>query len=111
MNDREERIRQRAYDKWQKDGETHGWHDRHWNEAESEISSEDDTTGSVGSIAADETEAASATPMMDDAGTPESGAIEVDSGAKARSAAASGTAAPTKRRSSGGKTSSKKKSS
>ena len=38
MSDKQDRIRQRAYEEWQKEGEAHGWHDRHWSEAEAEIS-------------------------------------------------------------------------
>ena len=82
MSDKEERIRQLAYEKWQKDGENHGWHDRHWAEAEAEVSSQES------SIAA-EAEAA-ATPMMDDAGMPNDDQIKSDAGASAASAAVAG---------------------
>ncbi len=34
MDDREERIRQRAYGIWEREGRPEGRHDDHWNEAE-----------------------------------------------------------------------------
>ena len=80
MSDKEDRIRQRAYEKWQKEGESHGWHDRHWSEAEAEVSAEDQPLPSD----------ASATPMMDDAGMPSDDEIKSDAGASAASAAVAG---------------------
>src|SRR5690242_14356261 len=38
---REERIRERAYDLWEREGGQHGRHDTHWKEAEAEIEAED----------------------------------------------------------------------
>jgi Protein of unknown function (DUF2934) len=38
---REQRIRERAYAIWQREGEGHGLHDAHWRQAEVEISAED----------------------------------------------------------------------
>lgn len=80
MSDKEDRIRQRAYEKWQKEGESHGWHDRHWSEAEAEVAAED------GLLPSD----ATATPMMDDAGMPSDDQIKSDAGASAASAAVTG---------------------
>ncbi|TPM34197.1 DUF2934 domain-containing protein [Mesorhizobium sp. B2-3-4] len=41
MNDnRDDRIRDRAYDIWQREGGHHGDHDRHWRQAEMEIDRE-----------------------------------------------------------------------
>ena len=80
MSDKEERIRQRAYEKWQKAGESHGWHDRHWAEAEAELSSEDEAPSAE----------SAATPMMDDAGMPNDDQIKSDAGASAASAAVTG---------------------
>ncbi|MBS9719281.1 DUF2934 domain-containing protein [Tianweitania sp. BSSL-BM11] len=80
MSDKEDRIRQRAYEKWQKEGESHGWHDRHWAEAEAEVSAEDQPLPSD----------ASTTPMMDDAGMPSDEDIKSDAGSAAASAAVSG---------------------
>ena len=36
--DREETLRQKAYEKWESEGRPDGDHDRHWREAESEFS-------------------------------------------------------------------------
>jgi hypothetical protein len=36
--DREETLRQKAYEKWESEGRPEGEHDRHWREAESEFS-------------------------------------------------------------------------
>jgi hypothetical protein len=80
MSDKEDRIRQRAFEKWQKDGETHGWHDRHWAEAEAEVSAEGEPSLSE----------AAETPMMDDAGMPSDEEIKSDAGASAASAAVAG---------------------
>jgi hypothetical protein len=95
MSDKEERIRQRAYEKWQKQGEEHGWHDRHWAEAESEIAAEDDKpvrkAGTRKKGAAETTE-----PMMDDAGLPESNLVTSDGGATAAEAARTSKEAKTK---------------
>jgi hypothetical protein len=40
-SDREERIRQRAYQIWQSEGHGHGRQDDHWHQAEREIAAED----------------------------------------------------------------------
>jgi hypothetical protein len=40
MGDREQRIRERAYDLWQKAGEPHGQHDEHWAQAELDLGRE-----------------------------------------------------------------------
>jgi hypothetical protein len=106
MSDREERIRQRAYEKWQKEGEEHGWHDRHWAEAEREIAAEGQSAEGTGNSPSSEADAA--TPMMDDAGMPGSDEIKSDAGAAASAAAVSGVATG-KRRATGGKTAAKKK--
>ncbi|MDX8480707.1 DUF2934 domain-containing protein [Mesorhizobium sp. VK24D] len=39
-DDRIEKIRQRAYEIWQREGEPHGDHERHWHQAEMEIDRE-----------------------------------------------------------------------
>lgn len=39
-DDREGRIRERAYRLWQDEGEPHGKHDTHWQQAESEFAGE-----------------------------------------------------------------------
>ncbi|WP_207478782.1 DUF2934 domain-containing protein [Arenibaculum pallidiluteum] len=36
MDDREDRIRQRAYEIWEKEGRPEGRHDQHWSQAETE---------------------------------------------------------------------------
>ena len=36
--DREETLRQRAYEKWEADGRPEGQHEKHWRDAESEFS-------------------------------------------------------------------------
>ncbi|MFP5076967.1 DUF2934 domain-containing protein [Rhizobium sp. YIM 134829] len=36
-DNREERIRNRAYELWEKDGGSHGSHERHWQDAEREL--------------------------------------------------------------------------
>lgn len=76
--DKEERIRKRAYEKWEKEGSQHGGHDRHWSEAESEINSEGEPKPAGRKKTADK-------PMMDDAGMPGDGSIQgmaTDAGAK-----------------------------
>ena len=40
-SDREERIRQRAYQIWQSEGHAHGRHEDHWHQAEREIAAEE----------------------------------------------------------------------
>ncbi|AZO24604.1 DUF2934 domain-containing protein [Mesorhizobium sp. M1E.F.Ca.ET.045.02.1.1] len=39
-DDRIEKIRQRAYEIWQREGSIHGDHERHWHQAEMEIDRE-----------------------------------------------------------------------
>lgn len=39
-NEREERIRQRAHDIWEREGRPHGRHDDHWRRAKEEIETE-----------------------------------------------------------------------
>ncbi|PBB79234.1 hypothetical protein CK218_20780 [Mesorhizobium sp. WSM3879] len=39
-DDRTEKIRQRAYELWQREGSLHGDHERHWRQAEMEIDRE-----------------------------------------------------------------------
>ena len=39
-SDREERIKQRAYELWQSEGHGHGRHEDHWHRAEREIAAE-----------------------------------------------------------------------
>ncbi|WP_087001668.1 DUF2934 domain-containing protein [Rhizobium sullae] len=39
--DREDRIRRRAYEKWEREGRPDGEHERHWQQAEKEIEGED----------------------------------------------------------------------
>ncbi|TCU09618.1 DUF2934 domain-containing protein [Rhizobium sullae] len=41
--DREDRIRRRAYEKWEREGRPEGEHERHWQQAEKEIEGEDGT--------------------------------------------------------------------
>ena len=40
-SNREEKIRQRAHAMWEKEGRPHGAHDRHWQQATSEVDGED----------------------------------------------------------------------
>jgi Protein of unknown function (DUF2934) len=40
-NDREERIRQRAHEIWEREGRPHGADRRHWDQASEEIRAED----------------------------------------------------------------------
>lgn len=40
--DREERLRQKAYELWESEGHPEGEHDRHWREAESQFSTVED---------------------------------------------------------------------
>lgn len=98
MSDKEERIRQRAYEKWQKEGETHGWHDRHWAEAEQEISAEDGKNAPAAKTAGRKKSQPSdnVTPMMDDAGAPSDDVINSDAGAAASRTAATGVDAKTR---------------
>ena len=37
MPDKEEKIRHRAYEKWEREGRSHGHHERHWEEATREV--------------------------------------------------------------------------
>jgi hypothetical protein len=39
--DREDRIRQRAHEMWERDGSPEGRHEEHWKAAETEVDSED----------------------------------------------------------------------
>lgn len=45
MADREERVRQRAHEIWQREGGSHGRHDEHWHQAQREIEAEDAVVG------------------------------------------------------------------
>ncbi|RWP39989.1 DUF2934 domain-containing protein [Mesorhizobium sp.] len=36
-DDKHERIRRRAYEIWEREGQTHGLHERHWTQATFEI--------------------------------------------------------------------------
>ena len=40
-SDRDERIKQRAYELWQSEGHDHGRHEDHWHRAEREIAAEE----------------------------------------------------------------------
>src|SRR5205085_11943614 len=44
-SDREERIKQRAYELWQSEGHGHGRHEDHWHRAEREIAAEEGGPG------------------------------------------------------------------
>ncbi|RWO02463.1 DUF2934 domain-containing protein [Mesorhizobium sp.] len=44
-DDKHERIRRRAYEIWEREGQTHGLHERHWNQATLEIENEDRSLG------------------------------------------------------------------
>ncbi|MEI9421383.1 DUF2934 domain-containing protein [Mesorhizobium sp. Cs1299R1N1] len=57
-DDRDDKIRTRAYEIWQREGGAHGDHDRHWRQAEMEIDREaalpltaDDALPQTGEIA------------------------------------------------------------
>ncbi|RVD47467.1 MAG: DUF2934 domain-containing protein [Mesorhizobium sp.] len=57
-DDRDDKIRDRAYEIWQREGGGHGDHDRHWHQAEMEIDREaalpltaDDALPETGKIA------------------------------------------------------------
>ncbi|HTR10482.1 MAG TPA: DUF2934 domain-containing protein [Paraburkholderia sp.] len=55
MNDeREERIRQRAYQLWQDDGAPDGKSDEYWSRAEKQIAAEYDAEGATSHIASDQ---------------------------------------------------------
>ncbi|MER9405283.1 DUF2934 domain-containing protein [Mesorhizobium caraganae] len=49
--DRNERIRRRAYEIWQREGAAHGEHERHWHQASAEIDREDNELGARPGIA------------------------------------------------------------
>lgn len=40
MDDREDKIRARAYEIWERDGKQSGHHDRHWSQATDEVDGE-----------------------------------------------------------------------
>ncbi|WP_353806244.1 DUF2934 domain-containing protein [Mesorhizobium sp.] len=44
-DDKHERIRRRAYEIWEREGQKHGLHERHWNQATFEIENEDRSLG------------------------------------------------------------------
>lgn len=46
QDDREDRIRQRAHEIWEREGQPEGKHDEHWAQATAEIAAEDDGKGS-----------------------------------------------------------------
>jgi Protein of unknown function (DUF2934) len=46
-NNRQERIRQRAHAIWEQEGQPHGAHQRHWDQATSEIDAEDSQASSL----------------------------------------------------------------
>jgi hypothetical protein len=54
-DERDERIRRRAYEIWEKDGKRHGDHERHWHEAADEIDRENSigSTGGESGLASD----------------------------------------------------------
>ena len=51
--DREERIRQRAHELWERDGRPHGRHDDHWQQAREEIEAEALQMDSMKGVSAD----------------------------------------------------------
>ena len=64
-SDRDERIKQRAYDLWQSEGHGHGRHEDHWHRAEREIAAEEAGPGKAplrarrsGKVAAEKSAAA-----------------------------------------------------
>jgi hypothetical protein len=72
MNDRERRIRERAFDLWQQGGGQQGQHAEHWVQAEREID-EEDKAGTAGnkpesrdSVVVDGTPAAKAGPKRNE---------------------------------------------
>ncbi|PAQ08458.1 DUF2934 domain-containing protein [Mesorhizobium temperatum] len=44
-DDKHERIRRRAYEIWEREGQTHGLHEHHWTQATLEIENEDRSLG------------------------------------------------------------------
>jgi hypothetical protein len=44
-DDRQNRIRQRAHELWEREGRPDGAHERHWQQAEGEIAAEDGKGG------------------------------------------------------------------
>lgn len=46
--DRQQRIEQKAYEIWQREGRPHGRHDEHWREAEAEVAGEERTAAGTG---------------------------------------------------------------
>lgn len=55
MSAKEERIRARAYELWEREGRIHGGHERHWLEATRQIEAE--MAGEAGAVAAPTTAA------------------------------------------------------
>ncbi len=53
MFDREERVRRRAYEIWEREGSPHGRHDAHWMQALTEIVDEDMAAGRLTTDALD----------------------------------------------------------
>ncbi|WP_033058316.1 DUF2934 domain-containing protein [Sinorhizobium arboris] len=45
-HNREERVREGAYEIWEREGRKHGDHERHWEEAEAELKNEESGTDS-----------------------------------------------------------------
>ncbi|ESX64915.1 MULTISPECIES: DUF2934 domain-containing protein [unclassified Mesorhizobium] len=50
-DDRHEKIRQRAYEIWVREGRPHGEHERHWQQAKRELDLDDADRGPAGVIA------------------------------------------------------------
>jgi hypothetical protein len=44
-DEKQERIRRRAYEIWEREGQTHGLHERHWYQATLEIETEERSLG------------------------------------------------------------------
>ncbi|WP_345892638.1 DUF2934 domain-containing protein [Sinorhizobium meliloti] len=90
--EREERIRQRAYEVWEKDGKRHGDHERHWQQAADEI----DKETSMGSAGGESGLASDLQPgQVQPGGGPGHGAASVGNvgNMEARSSGRSGSAA------------------
>lgn len=52
-NDRHEKIRQRAYEIWMREGRPDGAHERHWQQAKQELGYDETTTGQADDDAAE----------------------------------------------------------
>jgi hypothetical protein len=96
-DDRQNRIRQRAHEIWEREGRPQGAHERHWQQAESEIATEGNKAGKKPATARKPAPAKAAKPAVAGPGPARTTATPAKPAAKPARAAAKPKAAAAKK--------------